>query len=172
MGRGPGRIERAIEATLDAESDNAFTTEDMCERVYPGTEIEKKHRVSVLRAMEKVATRRGLSWFRSERVGGTIVLYDPLRVMSYAMARLKADNMEGYRNKNKNPMFHSNEADLIAKISPGGKQHYLVIPDGPWWIHTEMYRARMNGDEAGWQKLADDLDASIGARVARIGMSS
>jgi hypothetical protein len=46
MSRGPGRIERAIAAVLD-EAD-AFTIEDLCQRIYGGT--EKKHRVAVLRA--------------------------------------------------------------------------------------------------------------------------
>ncbi len=40
-----------------AEPDGAWTTEERCERVYPETNrVEKKHRVSVLRAL-----RRGLS---------------------------------------------------------------------------------------------------------------
>ena len=59
MSRGPGRIERAIAAILDAEPDNAFTTEDLCERVYPGVNrVEKKHRVAVLRAANKLIKRR------------------------------------------------------------------------------------------------------------------
>ena len=36
MSMGPGRIERAIAALLDGEADSAFTTEDLCERVYSG----------------------------------------------------------------------------------------------------------------------------------------
>jgi hypothetical protein len=35
MSRGPGRIERAIEAAFAAEPDNAFTIEDLCDRIYP-----------------------------------------------------------------------------------------------------------------------------------------
>jgi len=53
MSRGPGRIERAIAAILDAESDNAFTTEDLCERVYRGVNrVEKKHRGRVAASRE------------------------------------------------------------------------------------------------------------------------
>jgi hypothetical protein len=54
MSRGPGRIERAIAAVLD-EAD-AFTIEDLCQRIYGGT--EKKHRVAVLRATRQVLKRR------------------------------------------------------------------------------------------------------------------
>jgi hypothetical protein len=58
MSKGPGRVERIIEAVFAAEPDNAFTIEDLCDRVYPGEPIEKKHRVSVLRAAKQVAKRR------------------------------------------------------------------------------------------------------------------
>jgi len=34
MSGGPGRIERAIEALFDADRDNAFTVEELCERIY------------------------------------------------------------------------------------------------------------------------------------------
>jgi hypothetical protein len=58
MSRGPGRIERAIAAILDGEADNAFTTEDLCERVYSGVNrVEKKHRVAVLRAANRLVKR-------------------------------------------------------------------------------------------------------------------
>ena len=60
MGSGPGRIERAIEAALAAEPDNAFNTEDLCDRAYPGVNrVNKKHRVAVLRALKRVLARRG-----------------------------------------------------------------------------------------------------------------
>ena len=36
MGKGPGHVERAIESVLIAEPDNAFTIEDLCERVFRG----------------------------------------------------------------------------------------------------------------------------------------
>ena len=44
MSRGPGRIERAIASVFDAEPDNAFTTEELCKRVYCGVNrVKKKH---------------------------------------------------------------------------------------------------------------------------------
>lgn len=55
MSRGPGRIERAIRELLDAHPDLAFVTDDLVTHCYPGiTTIERKHQVSVLRAMHKV----------------------------------------------------------------------------------------------------------------------
>jgi hypothetical protein len=43
MSRGPGRVVRAIEGVFAAESDNAFTTAELCERVYRNEAIVKKH---------------------------------------------------------------------------------------------------------------------------------
>jgi hypothetical protein len=64
MSRGPGRIERAVEAILIAEPDNAFTVEELCRRIYPPVgdakrlRLAKKHRVAVLRAARHLAKRR------------------------------------------------------------------------------------------------------------------
>ncbi len=58
MSRGPGRVERAIKAAFDAEPTRVFTTEYLCTQVYAGaTKIEKKHRVSLIRAAKRVLQR-------------------------------------------------------------------------------------------------------------------
>jgi hypothetical protein len=58
MSRGPGRVERAIKAAFDAEPTRVFTTEYLCTHVYAGTtKIEKKHRVSLIRAAKRVLQR-------------------------------------------------------------------------------------------------------------------
>jgi hypothetical protein len=57
MSRGPGRIERAIRELFDARPPDGyggFSAEAMCEYVYPGVAIERKHRVAVLRAAHKI----------------------------------------------------------------------------------------------------------------------
>ena len=60
MSRGPGRIERAIRALLDAHPDEAFTTDDLAAHCYPDADvIEHKHRVAVVRAANKVIAGRG-----------------------------------------------------------------------------------------------------------------
>jgi hypothetical protein len=62
MSRGPGRVERAIKAAFDAEPTRVFTTEHLCTQVYSGTtKIEKKHRVSLIRAAKRVLQREH-SW--------------------------------------------------------------------------------------------------------------
>lgn len=62
MSRGPGRVERAIKAAFEAEPTRVFTTEYLCAHVYAGaTKIEKKHRVSLIRAAKRVLQRE-LGW--------------------------------------------------------------------------------------------------------------
>jgi hypothetical protein len=78
MSKGPGRVSRAIEAALEAEPDNAFTVEDLCDRVYRGiNRVEKKHRVAVLRAAPlrqscgpRSATKDAASWSLPAAHGG------------------------------------------------------------------------------------------------------
>ena len=77
MSKGPGRVSRAIEAILEAEPDNAFSVEDLCDRVYPGiNRVEKKHRVSVLRAANLVA---------STKQGTTVMYHLKLSVLEEAL---------------------------------------------------------------------------------------
>src|SRR5262245_43296023 len=100
MSKGPGRIERAIEAAFKADPDNAFPVEDLCDVGFPGVgRAEKKQRVSVIRAAKQVAKRAGnLDHMTGENLGGTLVFYDRFNVLSYAMARLKSDGLHRYRS--------------------------------------------------------------------------
>lgn len=93
MSKGPGRIQRAIKELFESEPDNAFTTTELCERVYDVEETDKRHRIAVIRAAKKIP---GLDYWVSENLGNQLVFYDSLNVLSYAMARLKAE--ENYRN--------------------------------------------------------------------------
>ena len=100
MSGGPGRIQRAIEAALAAEPDNAFNTQDLCERAYRGVNrVDKKHRVAVLRALRRVLARRSdLETWRGEGLGRQAIVFHRYNVTSYAMARLKTDFLEHYRS--------------------------------------------------------------------------
>src|SRR5260370_3477338 len=125
MRKGPGRVEQIIEAVFAAEPDNAFTIEDLCDRVYPGGPIEKKHRVSVLRAAKQVAKRRAeIDTMIGEGLGGTLIFFDQYCVLSYAMARLKSFSC---RTHDKRRSLRENEADLRTKIAPGGSDHELIV---------------------------------------------
>jgi hypothetical protein len=83
MSRGPGRVERAIEQTFTDNPSAAFTVEELAAAAYPGlNRVEKKHRVAVLRAADKVAGRLGWHKYVCERPGGHIVYCNPVDLRS------------------------------------------------------------------------------------------
>jgi hypothetical protein len=79
MSKGLGHVGRAILAAFEDEPDNAFTTEELCERAYPSTAKylpERAQRVAVLRAVKRLTALRpdlGIRDWRSEfaRGGGS-----------------------------------------------------------------------------------------------------
>jgi hypothetical protein len=88
MSRGPGRIERTIRALLDANPDESFSTDQLCNRCYGrGGWMERKHRVAVIRAMHGVLKddpdwRCGRSNGRSRRM----ICYNAASLLSTAQA--------------------------------------------------------------------------------------
>jgi hypothetical protein len=165
MSKGPGRVEQIIEAVFAAEPDNAFTIEDLCDRVYPGEPIEKKHRVSVLRAAKQVAKRRSeIDTMTGEGLGGTLIFFDQYCVLSYAMARLKSFS---YRTNDKRRSLRENEDDLRAKIAPGGSDHELIVRGGAWWRHVEERIAKRDGDTDKVQRLKAEGAAELAAMMQK-----
>jgi hypothetical protein len=78
MSRGPGRIERAIKAAFDAEPTRVFTTEYLCTHVYASAiKIEKKHRVSLIRAAKRVLQREhGWRMTRTHMPGAPFLFFN------------------------------------------------------------------------------------------------
>jgi hypothetical protein len=196
MSRGPGRIERAIAAVLDAEPDNAVTTDDLCDRVYRGVNrIEKKHRVAVLRAARNLMKRRDtMACSESDTLGGMMVFYNKDNVMSYAMSRLKGDGLNHYRSNDdrwfrpeRKPKWfrramgyekgyvyqnhRSTEAELRAKLAEDRYQKY-VVPGGAWWRHTQEAMAELEairaGDTARLEQLRAEAKEASEAALAEI----
>ena len=193
MSKGPGRIQRAIKELFEAEPDNALTTTELCERVYGvkeadnaarafiriSTEVtngklknvgnahEKSHRIAVIRAAKKIPS---LDYWVSENLGNQLVFYHPLNVMSYAMARLKAE--ENYRNADPRCPPHwknDTEADLRAKLANDERYRKLISEGGSWWLHTEVSRAKARGDEKRAAKLQAQADEIVASVLKRIG---
>jgi hypothetical protein len=164
MSKGLGRVGRAIEAALIAEPDNAFTVDDLCDRVFPGIDrVQKKHRVSVIRAAKSVAKRHAnFESVRSEMLGGTTVFYVADNVMSSAMGRLKSDNLHGYRNSHPNPRWVSDtEQELQARLIEGGKDHRHVVAGGCYWRQVEEWKAKRSGDTETVQRLQAESDREM-----------
>jgi hypothetical protein len=154
MSRGPGRIERAIAAILDAEPDNAFTVEDLCRRIYGIERVEKRHRVAVLRAAATLGKRRDtLDSMPSDAAGGTRIYFNIDNVMSYAMARLKGDFLNCYGSAWVDPRYKATETSLRAKLAKGGDSHHLVVRGGSWWQRTHGHIAELEAKRSGNARL-------------------
>lgn len=146
MSIGPGRIGRAIIAAFAAEPDNAFVTEELITRAYAGLDkIEKKHRVAVLRAAKSLSvTIPCISWLRSGGPGRRLVFFDRYRVLSFAMARLKADG--GYKPSDRQTTPGRSEDDLRAELRRGGRHHTYIVEGGAWWRYVQQSIAERDGD--------------------------
>src|SRR6516225_8424146 len=149
MSRGPGRIEHMIEALFTSAPSRTFSTDELVEAVYRGVNrIEKKRRVGVLRAADKVGKRLGhwekwqcerwgLGGYWNNRqnrslVGRGAVYVNVLDVHSYAIGRLRTDH------------FHADKSvlELEAMLGPGGKEAGHNARGGVWWIHVEQAKVK------------------------------
>ncbi len=178
MSRGPGRIESAIASSVGAEPDNAFTVEDLCNRVYAGVNrIEKKHRVAVARAIRTLVTKRpDLATLVASSRGNTVVLYSRFNVLSYATARLKADGFNAYRPTANTAWGwrkdiaklppEEQERRLRAQLEPGGTEHRLVLEGGAWWRDTQLEVANRDGDAKRSAMLSSEKEAAFQEIVA------
>ena len=129
MSRGPGRIERAIEEIFDAEPENAFTTEDLCRRIFGAS--ERSHRVSVTRAATNVLMRCRAWKFRG--ACRRRIYYRPHNLMSYGMAQVKADPWYDYPHD-------ATEEELRASLLRGGRNQFLMCSGGEWWQNVARRR--------------------------------
>lgn len=57
MSKGAGVVEQKLRAIFARDPRDTFTTTELCEAAYPGKKVQKKHRVSVLRAIKRLASR-------------------------------------------------------------------------------------------------------------------
>ena len=157
MSKGPGIIQRKINALFAADPQGVFTTEDLCREVYGSLEITKKQRVAVLRAAKAViGWSPGMECWRSPRQGRTCIFFFHDNVMSYAIARQRNDDWC--------------ETNTEAKQSLQTLQHKeLMAPGGAWWLHVQMWIAERDNDTARLAELQHKLDKELGAMPAWIG---
>jgi len=101
-------------------------------------------------------------------------------VMSYAMARLKADWINHYRSNDdrwftpKPKWFRDamgfkkgfiyqhprmTEAELRARLAEGGKDYHRVVSGGVWWKHTQWAIAEMEAKRVGDTKRIEEIEA-------------
>lgn len=174
MSRGPGKIERAIDAIFRDRPDNAYSVEDLIDSIYSGVNrIEKKHRVSIIRAAKSVCAKSpDWTWYISEIRGGPLVFFHYYNAHSYTAARLKADFLNGYRHKDtRRPWTTTSDHDIRAMMEPGGKYYDYVKEGGAWWRHVQLRIAERDGLPADDLK-AEQEKANRRAELARVGLSS
>ena len=168
MSEARGRIERAIADIFDAAPDNAFTTEELCERIYRyKPHVQKAQRVVVLRAGKVLSQRRPeISMERGEGLGGQYVFYRRDRIGSYAMFRMKADNFNRYRSNDRRRDWTQDEAALRKELLNDEWHRQLMAPGGAWWRHVEMFIAERDGDNDKLDALQRDEERALAARMA------
>ncbi len=65
MSRGLGHVQRLLIELFERHPRQEFSTSELCEHVYGKIEIEKKHRVAVIRAIKALSRGRVLLVWRS-----------------------------------------------------------------------------------------------------------
>ena len=90
MSKGPGKIERAIADAFARQPSATFSVEDLGPICYPGlNQVEKKHRVAIIRAADKVAAR--MWWGRTYSSGVPCVYRNLCDLHSYALGEVRED---------------------------------------------------------------------------------
>ena len=94
-----------------------------------------------------------------------MVVFHRYNVMSYAMARLKADFLNKYRSNDRRTPKHwiKDEAGFQASLRQGGKNHKHIIEPGAWWNHTQQKIAERDGDHERAAELRAENEGEIAA---------
>jgi hypothetical protein len=155
MSKGFGSVQRKIADLLAASVDEAFRVDELCRIVFGEVLVEKKHRVSVIRAAKALMkTRPELAWAGSSGPGMGFVLYNQANVMSYARAWLKA---VGYPDD-----------QIRMDLQPSGDAHKNIVEGGAWWLHVQEWIANQNNDQARLEELKPMLEAQEQESAARM----
>lgn len=174
MSRGPGRIERAIRALLDAHPDEAFTTFDLCDAAYPdGLELEHKHLVAVMRAANKVLAGdpdwRSLPAPYDRR---TVVFCNLASVPSMVMrhhrqwtSRARAvERTREILDTPEPPLWQREQRDRAAR---GVRAHLAVRDADP--VRADQLRAEHQAEGAKERaRLAETIRATLAGRPAYV----
>lgn len=154
MSRGPGKIERSLAALLSANHTDAFTTDELCMACFPDVScIEKKHRVSVLRAMQKV--QNNLGWIARSISGqrGNYVFFNCYNLHSLAVGRTRSGAEGDWTHAScRCAVITSEKAegmllgqDRATHWRSARDESHDVRVDGPFPILFEMYLAERHG---------------------------
>jgi hypothetical protein len=160
MSRGLGRIERAIRELLDAHPDLAFVTDDLVRHCYPRiTTIERKHQVSVLRAMWNViGNDQDWTARRSNGQGGGWVVFNRGNLQGYGLGRMIASRSPNWDRLSRG-YFYSKGFRVCVPIAEGD-----AIPEN---AEALVVRSQSYGTTYYYAYFRDD----IGSPVRRVSAS-
>jgi hypothetical protein len=162
-----GKLERAIREHLGAHPDEAFSTDELAEHCYPDTRtIERKHRVSVLRAARKVVSADpDWAWRVSESHGGSLVFFNRASVPSRAMAHHMAEMAVAYHSPKRRERIRWARSDFIMT-------DVLERPDVIAKVQDELSKPHLahvtesRQQAVAWHKRERDGDTEEKERVA------
>jgi hypothetical protein len=153
--RGRGRLQKAIEAAFRQNPSKTYSVEELAPIAYPELgEIEKKHRVAILRAASAASEACGWCYRCAERPGHPMIYGNPTDLRSYATWHMRLDCLTG-----------DMAPDQLATAfdDPNDAAWKRVQPGGAWWCHVEIYNARAAGDAERAKQVEEELAASIEA---------
>jgi hypothetical protein len=122
-----GKLQRAIREHFAAHADEAFTTDELCAVCYPGAEqIERKHRVAVLRAIDKALAAE--SDWRGRRAtlarGNVLVFYNAASVPSTAKGDCKRRSL-GWPRRQTPEQWDEPDQTLERPACLGGGESFI-----------------------------------------------
>ena len=170
MSRGPGKIERAIEAAFADTPDDIFMVEDLVALAYPGVNrIEKKHRVAVLRAAAKVCGRTDWRQIYSSRPGGGSVFVNMRSLRSYGLGEVRvhadASGPQGHTTHDLRLMVDGlleSQWHSVSERVRGMQQGQKV------WASWMMACARMDGRHEEADELFRQFKLLVYGRITEI----
>jgi hypothetical protein len=65
MSKGPGRVQTELYGIFSNEARRCFSTRELCRKIFGVQRIEKKHRVSVIRALRRISEIQELNIYRA-----------------------------------------------------------------------------------------------------------
>jgi hypothetical protein len=159
MSKGFGTVQRKIAEIMAANVDDAFRTDELCRKVYGYKHwVEKKERVSVIRAAKALMKKRpDIEWVGSSGPRGGLVFFNQGSVMSYARARLKSWGLPDHV--------------IREQLAPGGGRDTEIAEGGSWWLRVHEWIANQNNDKARLEELKPMLDAQKAQTAAWMAMA-
>jgi hypothetical protein len=153
VSRGPGRIQRAIESTFRQNPSSTYSVDELAAVAYPGiNQVEKKHRVAVLRAAAAAAETCGWWYGQAQRPGHSMIYGYPLDLRSYAIWTMRRDFLSG-------SMTPEQLAKALDDPKDWRSEWKNVQPGGSWWYHVEINRADREGDEPRASQMRAELNS-------------